>query len=107
MTSKINHLGYLIGRVITVYTYLLGHETVCTARHQKVLEFILIQNDVDENHISAFTDVKPAWTYHQLRTFCLGDVYCTRFTVLVQNNSLLVWYPLDWSPFNSLSGKEK
>ena len=60
--------------MITVYKYLWGHETVFPARHQTVLEFILIQNDVDENHIGAFIDAKPAGMYHQLRTFCLGDV---------------------------------
>ena len=36
--------------------------------------FILIPYDVDENHISTSTDVKPACTFCQFRAFRLGDV---------------------------------
>ena len=38
-------------------------------RHKTVSEFILIIYNVDENHISTFTDVKPARTFCLLRAF--------------------------------------
>ena len=54
--------------VITIYL-LLGIKPVCHDRHKTVPEFIFILYAVDENHISTFTDVKPARTFYQLRAF--------------------------------------
>ena len=42
---------------------------VCHYCHNTVPEFILILYDVDENHMSVFTDVKKARTLCQLRAF--------------------------------------
>ena len=42
---------------------------VCHDRHKTVPDFIFILYDVDKNHISTLTDVKPARTFCQVRAF--------------------------------------
>ena len=51
-------------------------KSVCHDRHKTGPEFILIPYDVDKNHISKFTDVKPLASFAYKGCFDLGKFYC-------------------------------
>ena len=55
--------------MITICLPLGAYKPVCHDCHKTVPDFILIPYDVDGNHISTFTDVKPCGKFCQLRAF--------------------------------------